>query len=106
MGAKSKKLELPLGAMEVEAKAFMEGMLLEVDLRLKHIILEGDAQVVTNALSGSSPPLPSSIQMIIEGAKRWKQDVYAWRVNHVCKAGNLAAHLMARNAKIISDSVI
>lgn len=55
MGAKSKKLELPLGAMEVEAKAFMEGMLLEVDLRLKHIILEGDAQVVTNALSGSSP---------------------------------------------------
>lgn len=43
MGAKSKKLELPLGAMEVEAKAFMEGMLLEVDLRLKHIILEGDA---------------------------------------------------------------
>lgn len=106
MGAKSKKLELPLGAMEVEAKAFMEGMLLEVDLRLKHVILEGDAQVVTNALSGSSPPLPSSIQMIIEGAKRWKQDVYAWRVNHVCKAGNLAAHLMARNAKIISDSVI
>lgn len=69
MGAKSKKLELPLGAMEVEAKAFMEGMLLEVDLRLKHIIQEGDAQVVTNALSGSSPPLPSSIQMII-GAKR------------------------------------
>ncbi|XP_065626609.1 uncharacterized protein LOC136066360 [Quercus suber] len=56
----SKKLYLPLGAVEVEAKAFEEGLLLVGDLGLKQVILEGDAQIVTNALLGKCLP-PSSI---------------------------------------------
>ena len=61
MGAMSKKLNLLLGAMEVEAKVFEEGLLLAGDLGLKQVILEGDAQLVTNALLGKCLP-PTSIQ--------------------------------------------
>ena len=61
MGAMSKKLNLLLGAMEVEAKVFEEGLLLAGDLGHKQVILEGDAQLVTNALLGKCLP-PTSIQ--------------------------------------------
>ena len=81
MGAMSKKLNLPLGAVEVEVKAF-EGLLLAGDLGLKQVILEGDAQIVTNALLGKCLP-PTSIQMIITGARQWRQIVHDWKISYV-----------------------
>ena len=105
MGAMSKKLELPLGAVEVEAKVFEEGLMLARDLGLNHVILEGDAQVVTNALLGYCLP-PTSIRTIIARAKLWRQMVQVWKTNHVRRTGNVAAHLMARNAKLVSDYVV
>ena len=105
MGAMSKRMDLPLGALEVEAKAFEEGLLLAGDLGLKHIVLEGDAQVVTDALMGCSSP-PTSIQMIIEGIQRLNCNVLVWKVSKVCRTSNMAAHRMARNAKCVNDSVI
>ena len=105
MGAMSKKLDLPLGAVEVEAKAFKEGVMLARDLGLNQVVLEGDAQVVTNALLGKCLP-PTSIRNIVAGAKQWKQMVQVWKANHVRRTGNVAAHLMARNAKLVSDYVV
>ena len=105
MGAMSKKLDLPLGALEVEAKAFEEGILLAGDLGLGNICLEGDAKLVTDALVGNCSP-PISIHMIIKGIQRWSLKVQEWQVSHVCRTGNCATHLMARNAKHVTDSVI
>ena len=105
MGAMSKKLDLPLGAVEVEAKAFEEGVMFARDLGLNQVVLEGDAQVVTNALLGKCLP-PTSIRNFVAGAKHWKQMVQVWKANYVRRTGNVAAHLMARNAKLVSDYVL
>ena len=89
----------------MEAKAFEEGLLLAGDLGLNQVILEGDAKVVTNALLGKCLP-PTSIRTIISGAKQWKQKVQVWKISHVRRTGNFAAHLMAWNAKLVSDCVV
>lgn len=71
----------------MEAKAVEEEIMLANDLGLKHIIIEGDAQTVMMALSDHNSP-PSSIQMTIEGAKRWRPVFFAWRSKHVRRPCN------------------
>ena len=97
MGAISKKISLPLGALEVEAKAMEEGILLARDLGLMDIILESDAQTVVMVFAGSDPG-PSSIQKVVEGAKLWLGSFNSWNANHVHRQTNMTAHLLAREA--------
>ena len=101
MGAMSKKIELPLGALEAEAKAMEEGMQLAWDLGLKEIILECDSEMVVKAL-GDQSLLQNAIQKVIEGIKEGLNCFTAWRVTHIRKSGNIFAHIMARNAKMLN----
>ncbi|XP_075674992.1 uncharacterized protein LOC142644220 [Castanea sativa] len=105
MGAMSKMLDQPLDALEVEANAVEEGVLLAKDLGLRYIIIEGDALMVMAALSGHTSP-PSSIQHIIAGAQLWALSFSAWKSTHVRRNCNQAAHLMARNAKSLFECII
>lgn len=105
MGTMSKNIPLPLGALEVEAMVADEGIRLAKDLGLKDVIIEGDAQVVMSTLA-QSDYIPSSIQKIIEGSKKCLQHFHVWKANHIYRNGNVAAHLLARYACNVTNSVI
>lgn len=55
MGAVSKALPYPLGALETEAKAAEIGIVFSWELGLREIILEGDSQIVINAIANHDP---------------------------------------------------
>ncbi|KAL0015359.1 hypothetical protein SO802_002428 [Lithocarpus litseifolius] len=59
VGACSKKIMAPLGAMETEAKAFEFGLQFVRDILIHDLVLEGDSLVIVNALMEASPPLAS-----------------------------------------------
>ena len=80
-------------------------MLLAWDLGLKEIILESDSKMVVKALSDQSL-LQISIQKVIEGIKEGLNCFMAWRVTHTRRSGNIPAHILARNAKMLNHSNI
>ena len=104
MGAMSKRVELPLKALETEAKAVEEGICLARDLNLSDICVESDAQVVIKAFSAKSPV--SSIQKVIEGIKMDLSSFDSWEVKHVCRTKNSATYIMAQYAKVVTDCCI
>ena len=94
-----------IGALEAEAKATEAGILLAWDLGLKNIVVEGDAQLVTQALKGIvAPAIP--IQKIVEGSRIFLQRFCSWKVVHTNRRNNLATHLLAREAKHVKECVI
>ena len=105
MWAMSKRLELPLKALETEAMAVQEGIQFAWDLQLKEVVIESDSSTVISALTSTTPP-PSSIQKVIEGSKQSLKCFNTWSVVHVRRSGNVAAHLMAKNAITDLDYVV
>ena len=59
VGACRKKIMAPLGALEIEAKAFEFGLHFAMDLLIQDFILEGDSLVLVNALKEISSLLSS-----------------------------------------------
>ena len=102
IGACSKKLRFPLGAVEVEAKAVEFGLQFAKDSLIQDFILEGDSLVVFTALLETSSP-PSLIAVVIYGSLFASHEFCLVTFSHVHQQGNYPAHLLAKHALGIDD---
>ena len=100
MGALSKRIPYPLGAMEIEAKALDCLAIFPWVLGLHEIILESDTQVVIHAIAGTHP---ASVRPVITGTKTCLSKFRSWKESITSRNCNSAAHLLARFADVISD---
>ena len=105
MGALSKLLPYPLGALETKAKAIEIGTIFAWELGLREIILEGDSQIVRNAI-GNHDPGPIQVQQLVVCIKSWESKFKACKSSFTRREGKKATHLMARYAKQIFDCII
>ena len=70
MGALSQKLLYPLGALAAKAKVTEIDIFFSWELGLREIILEGDSQIVMNAIANHDLG-PIQIQQLVTGIKSW-----------------------------------
>lgn len=68
-------------------------------------MVEEDSQIVVGDLVVARTAL-SSIQKVIEGIKETLGCFNSWRISHIHRSGNTAAHIKARHAKSILDCII
>lgn len=80
--ALSKKLLIPLGPLEIKAKALEEGFHFAWDVGIRKVILECDFKIVSEVVNVSSDPLVS-IANIIEGIRLKLGDFRKIQVSHV-----------------------
>ena len=100
-----RKISTPLGPLEVEAKAFEAGLQLARDMGFQDIILEGDSLILVRALCGLSSP-PSTIDSMVVGMQLLCSDFRTVYISHVRRQGNKPAHILAKYALGINESVV
>lgn len=92
----------PLGAIEAKAKAFEVGLQFAKDMLIQDFILEGDSQVLVNALKDLSPP-PSFVATLVYSSVADSHDFCQVDFSHVRRQGNRPVHLLAKHAVGIAN---
>ena len=102
IGACSKKIDAPLGAIEVEAKAVKMGLHFAKDMSIQDFTPESDSLTLVNASRDLSPP-PLSVAALVYSSISVAHSFHSVDFGHVGRNGNRPAHLLARHALGIAD---
>ncbi|XP_075659272.1 uncharacterized protein LOC142629188 [Castanea sativa] len=104
IAALSRKLALPLGVLETEAKAMEVGVQFALDVGVRDVTLEGDSLFICNALQGlgeASSSVHNIIARTLHLAKSFRIVVFS----HTKRQANVPAHLLAQHATHIENYV-
>ncbi|KAK9986188.1 hypothetical protein SO802_031139 [Lithocarpus litseifolius] len=104
VAAISKKMAVPFGALEMEAKAMETGVRFAAEVGVRDAIFEGDSLSVYNAVHGSGSA-STAIQNIVTGILRQAQGFRMFVLSHVKRQGNAPAHALAQYAGQLEDYV-
>ena len=105
LAALCRKIKAPLGALEVEAKAYEAGLLLARHLGLRDGVLEGDSLTISNALKRSALS-PTSVAAVVEGIHELGAEIGVVNFSHVRRTGNKPTHILARQAQNLVNDII
>ena len=94
IAALSRKLDLPLGTLEIKAKALEAGIQFSEEVELRKVVFESDLLLAINAVHGVEEAA-ASIQHIIHGVLRKVQGFETFDFLHTKRQGNVPAHLLA-----------
>ena len=104
LAALSKRIPLPLGPLEAEAKAMEEAVYFARDIGLQDVIFETDSSTISGALTDTSTA-PATVKDIIRGTHHSLQDFRRTQILHNRRHGNITAHALAHHAKGIDTFV-
>ena len=94
VAAMCRKLDLPLGVLEMEAKALEVGMTFAEEVGLRDVVFEGDLQLIINVVHGIGEAALLVLN-IIQGVLRKAQCFRTFDFLHIKRQGNVPAHLLA-----------
>nr|XP_023920968.1 uncharacterized protein LOC112032440 [Quercus suber] len=105
IAALARKLECPLGALAMEAKALEIGVSFVEEVGLRDVVFEGDSLLVINAVQGINEA-EASVRNIILGVLRNVQRFRTFDFLHTKRQGNAPAHLLAQHALNVEKMVV
>ena len=96
-----KIIPLPQTVVELETLTASKVLQCAADLRLNDVNLEGDAEIVINALNENSHSL-ASFGLPIQDVKCFANLFHCIRFSHVRREGNSIAHILTRRARHVT----
>ena len=102
--AMSKKIPIPLGAVEAEVMAYETSLLFAKDIGIHDFIMEGDSLIIHRAMCDMSTP-PSSVADVIQGMQDMYKEFRRVMFSHVKRKGNKLAHLLAKHTGGVDDFI-